>query len=339
MVMLSVSPTLSVCSECSPAPSRMCGGVERAVCVRCRRLFLLPVTMLIPSREHGAPLEFPTVAMPIVKTGARRQIAAVLFSLLLNASILLCLALLYFQIAPSDFSPLNATFSKDGADVFSVDAIVEPGGAQQSKTPADSFMASVSVQTVSSLGGNDGLPAGVLGMGSGEGSGSGSGVGMFDGIETASTIAYVVDASGSMEGDRMKRVLRQLENSITALHDDQKFFVVFFNERTYPMMWPRSEIRLIHAHQENKTRVVKWAKMVAPEEATMPQRALGMALKLKPAVIFLLTDGDIPSTCIRMVRLSGSGSCIHTICVGDEGDTGVLKKIASISGGHLRMAP
>jgi len=183
------------------------------------------------------------------------------------------------------------------------------------------------------------LPDGVRALAGGHGKGGGGvGSGIFGGVRDGKSFAYVVDASGSMSGNRMTRVLEELRDSVNSLEETHRFFVVFFNKHTYAMMWPKIEKRLITADRRNKDRVLGWAFTVQPQEETEPQRALRMALDLKPDIVFFLTDGDIPEETLRIVKKYRSrGTSVHTICVGEDAVVPVMQKIAEVGQGAFLM--
>lgn len=177
---------------------------------------------------------------------------------------------------------------------------------------------------------------------SGNEGGGQRGGGLFSGTETAESVAYVVDASGSMTGRRMDHVLSELHRSVSDLRDDQTFFLVFFSSKTFPMMWPRSERRLVRATQYNKRRVLDWARQVVPDQITRPQSALRMALKLKPQLLFFLTDGEIPVSTTEIAQQHRSRvTRIHSIeirdNVGVEESNPLLAELAEIGGGTYRI--
>ena len=132
-----------------------------------------------------------------------------------------------------------------------------------------------------------------------------------------------------MAGPRMRLVLQEMVRSINALSKHQQFFVIFFSDRTFPMMWPSSQIELIDATVANRQRIVDWALNVHPDGDTKPQASLMTALKLAPDVLYFLTDGEIPRESMRIVeRLRKDNTVVNTICVGDARSGQLMKQIA-----------
>lgn len=336
----SLTPILSVCSNCSPAATVVDGGNEPARCLKCGCTFFLPRTSIIPPCDAAtASLELAEIESVRSTDGKWQAIFATLSSLLLNGVALFVLAIFCFEFETAESFKIDALFTEGAEAPFAVLPELNAGG-NDSETKNRDLAAEVAVISDGDSGASKGealLPEAIGGMGPGNGS-SGFGIGMFDGIEAANTFAYVVDASGSMEGERMQRVKGELQKSILSLQEHQRFFVVFFNKRTFPMMWPRSELQLVSAHELNTTRVLKWANSIQPEESTLSQTALRMALRLQPDILFFLTDGDVPRDSVRTAKLHCGKTRIHTICVGDDVDTKPLQEIANVSGGQLRIA-
>ena len=103
------------------------------------------------------------------------------------------------------------------------------------------------------------------------------------------------------------------------------------------MMWPDIEVQLVRADLRNQTRVLDWAFLVQPSEATEPQRALKMALDLRPDLVYFLTDGNIPEGTVRVVKnCCRSSTKIHSICVGDDANVDVMQQIAELTNGNFR---
>ena len=59
---------------------------------------------------------------------------------------------------------------------------------------------------------------------------------------------------------------------------------------------------------------------------------------MEPDVIFFLTDGEIPEETPDVVRRANRrGTVIHTTAFENEGDEGILRKIAEENGGTFRI--
>ena len=338
-------PSLSVCSECaSPNAANTFVSDALAECIQCGRRFLLPQTSSLAEEStlsgmtDGEPLETPALH----RNAVVRFMVSILVSLIVNGGLLTVLGLLYFHVAGYQGYLLNGTIQGSPQNDMSIFPIVELGGAEaeQGRSQPALEIARVIPTRVGELPASDGLfPRGVAALAGDRGTGSGgAGTGLFGGVRQGESFAYVVDASGSMSGDRMKLVLEELRTSVNSLAEHHRFFVVFFNKHTYAMMWPKIEKQLVTASQRNKDRVLGWAFGVQPQEVTEPQRALRMALDLKPDIVFFLTDGDIPEESLRLVRkYRRDRTSVHTICVGEDAAIPVMQKIAEVGQGAFLM--
>lgn len=186
-------------------------------------------------------------------------------------------------------------------------------------------------------------PPASSGTGSGATSGSGTsgeGGASFFGCRTqAESIAFVLDASGSMNGPRFVRALTELDRSLRELQPEQTFYIVFFTDQTFPLFWPNSQFQLLQATQRNVTQARAWLRMCRTDGGTKPMRALNLALRLKPDVVYFLSDGDIPPKTRDVARNVNHGSIIHTIALGADDGAEVMHQIADDNQGTYRFVP
>jgi hypothetical protein len=148
---------------------------------------------------------------------------------------------------------------------------------------------------------------------------------------------YVVDCSGSMaDGGRLARAKQELRRSIASLRFPQRYLVIFYNDRPWPMPGgiPRS------ADPREWSQTFAWLGRIAPEGDTEPRGALTMALGLRPDAVFLLSDGAFPAGAAEAIaRKNARKVPIHCIDLagGAAGDD--LKRIARDSGGQYASRP
>ena len=138
------------------------------------------------------------------------------------------------------------------------------------------------------------------GVGLGRGQGQGIGVGRGDGksffglASEGKSFVYVLDCSLSMNHPhdseaktRFRKMKMELANSLKHLKPEQEFFIVFFNHEAVPM--PAD--RLVSAAPENQQHFLSWVDQIPAVGDTDPTGALSIALRLRPDVIYFLTDG------------------------------------------------
>lgn len=189
-------------------------------------------------------------------------------------------------------------------------------------------------------GSGDGGSGGGSGGGTGIGQGPGIGAGFFGTKGAGKSFIYVVDMSGSMYGDRFSRAKAELIKSINKLNAEQKFYVFFFNDRTFPLFEPKPAKGMIPANKANKDRASRWIGLRRAESTTNPNYALQQALEMKPEVIFLLTDGELdePEAVRQMIRNHNkSNVVIHTIAFENEEGGLTLESIAKENNGIYRF--
>ncbi len=130
---------------------------------------------------------------------------------------------------------------------------------------------------------------------------------------------YVFDRSGSMGGsgrNALRAVKAELLASLEHLDTVHQFQIVFYNER--PLLFNPSGTpgRLAFANEQNKDRARRFIESITADGGTEHEDALRLAIKMRPDVIFFLTDADEPpltrSQLDRIQRLA-AGITIHAI--------------------------
>jgi von Willebrand factor type A domain len=148
------------------------------------------------------------------------------------------------------------------------------------------------------------IPGSGSGGGGGAGGGSAGGAGraigpgtqFFGAREHAHSFAYVIDCSGSMASHNSLDVAkREMLASINQLPPDAQFAAIFYNFQAIMLTDPLGHRGLMAATVSNKSRVRAQLERIPPFGGTDHMLALREALKLKPEVIFFLTDADMMS--------------------------------------------
>lgn len=164
---------------------------------------------------------------------------------------------------------------------------------------------------------------------------------------------YLVDSSNSMK--KFNEARTELLRSIDSLKPDQRFYVVFYDENPKFMRVTNPsqvEPASVYATPENKQAFRRWAMTIQQERGKSPPDVLKFAFKLRPDVIFLLSDGEFSAqteTVIRENNLqenlfgdSGPISIIHTIRYPGVSSTEgrqaevQMRRIAAENGGQYR---
>lgn len=146
---------------------------------------------------------------------------------------------------------------------------------------------------------SDALPSdvGTLMAGAGGGEPAGGGrrgrTSFFGMLVEGRRIMFLVDNSGSMTSGRIETTFLELMASVESMEPDQQFFVAFYSDRVYPMFHPEPVEQLLPATDENKQRLRQWLGTVELCTGGKLVNAIELAIKLRPQVVYLLSDGDI----------------------------------------------
>ncbi len=179
--------------------------------------------------------------------------------------------------------------------------------------------------------------------GTGSGAGEGDGEGFF-GIKTdGASFVFVVDGSRSMNHPhpgpaktRFKRLKLEIIKSVGKMRKEQNFFIIFFNDQAYPM--PARSLQPATAASQKK--YLYWMSELRADGQTDPEAALSLALRLKPEVIYFLTDGEFEFRVQRrLLQLKQEQTQIHTYVFGETKGEDVMQTIAAQNGGKYVFIP
>jgi hypothetical protein len=161
----------------------------------------------------------------------------------------------------------------------------------------------------------------------------------FDSETKAVSVGFVVDCSSSMAGSKFQAVCAELAKSISNLSPGQSFHVVFFNDAFFPMSGGSATPRLVPASLQNKQDILRFLQTAQASGGTNPEPALQFVSRLRPDVVYLLTDGEFhplqPQTYngFRQARIK-----VHTIGFEAGQPIPILQEIAALTGGSYRTA-
>ena len=180
------------------------------------------------------------------------------------------------------------------------------------------------------------------GRGFSNGAGNGSG-GAFFGMKVAGqSVVYVVDCSSSMNvrhtmaATRFHRLKLELLNSVASMKPNQSFYIIFFNDQPIPM--PARSMQ--PARPELQRQYLEWMARMRANGMTNPLSSMRMALRLRPDVIYFLTDGNFNfKTAVALSRIRQPRSVIHTITFGEREAEPLMKSIAMANRGTYRFIP
>lgn len=171
----------------------------------------------------------------------------------------------------------------------------------------------------------DASPAagGPHGRGNGKGGGLNVGgegrTGVFGTEGKGYKFVYVFDRSASMGGsgrNALAAAKTELLASLDNLEKTHQFQIIFYNEQVFKFNPSGDPDRLIFATDQNKALARKFVASITPDDGTDHEKALSAAIKLRPDVIFFLTDADEPKIWpAQLARLHRMAAGITINCI------------------------
>lgn len=158
---------------------------------------------------------------------------------------------------------------------------------------------------------------------------------------TGTRFVYVFDRSISMAGPPLRVAKQQLIASLESLDSVHQFQIVFFNHE--PQAWDLTggQNRIAFASDTNKRLAEKFIRNVSATGGTFRRTALQLALRIRPDVIFFLTDTDDPMAADDLADAIGRARrdtiSINTIEYGNgesSADGNFLVQLARETGGN-----
>lgn len=180
-------------------------------------------------------------------------------------------------------------------------------------------------------------------IGSGEGlgmGGSGGGGSSFFGVEAqGNRFAYIVDVSGSMEGEKLDRLKDELSRSIDGLMETSEFLIVQYADA--------DDVRVIgevadwqRATPSSKRSIKAHIGLLTTLGTTNPGPAFELLDKKRPRpdAVYFLTDGDFDGNpdevAEAIIRLTIPWRApVHTLCFDSESSQQRMRRIAKATRG------
>ena len=230
---------------------------------------------------------------------------------------------------------------------------VDPAYAMSSASPNISFQSSPVISFINRRQANSDVVAQAAQAAETEGSEGGaktsaqklkSRASFFGAQAEGNRFVFVIDSSGSMRGPRWEALCKELIRALQSLSPDQDFFVISFDSMAHPMFGnapPKG--KFLKAVKKNVDQVQNWLRSIKHGKRTFPASAVGIAMKLEPDAIFLLSDGEISDSTVEDLRVwnrkqDNEGNVvalipIHTVLLHSQIGYATLEVIASENGG------
>ncbi|MFP4145757.1 MAG: VWA domain-containing protein, partial [Phycisphaeraceae bacterium] len=157
--------------------------------------------------------------------------------------------------------------------------------------------------------------------------------GMFQARKDRGDFVYVVDRSGSMQGDAFAKARTELIRTIGRLKPESSFYVIFYSDE--PLAMPRPG--RVPAIMAQKADAASWISTMTAGGGTRPLPAMKRAMQLRPDTIFLLSDGEFSDDVADEIRrMNRHKAEIFTIGFDTKANIDVLKQIARENRGEYR---
>jgi hypothetical protein len=219
------------------------------------------------------------------------------------------------------------------------------GEAELADVAADGLLAAADSSTLGALFGDD--TNGLSDVGPEDAAAS---VSFFGTKSQARRVVFVIDNTGSMRHGEFETVVAELLKAVNAMDPGQQFYVFFYSDQVYPLFFPQTQATCIRATPENKQLLEQWLDSVELCTGGVWElvQALEAAYKLKPDVIYLLSDGnrwdavraDYKIAAVERLKTERNplGIPIHTLGMGCKGevDRQNLERVAEANYGIFR---
>ena len=158
-----------------------------------------------------------------------------------------------------------------------------------------------------------------------------------------SKFLYVFDRSGSMSGyggRPLRSAQAELIASLNDLESTHQFQIIFYNEEPHVFRPDGRTPRLVFGDDQGKSLAQRFVQGIVAAGGTRHLEPLAMALRMRPDVIFFLTDAEEPRLSadeLRQLRNLNKGTQIHAIEFGfgpTSGEDNFLKRLARQNGGQ-----
>ncbi len=296
----------------------------------------------------------------------RRSTASFAISFIVHFALILCFALVFFQISGNETISLNVL----PPDETDAELSFQTPAVQYETSAADTTVLETVPRETAELKINDldellgeadfeeesFMLAGRLLTGDGESALEVEPSSGFFGIEpVGDRIVYVIDMSVSMRyrsyhGRRYDQAVAEVLKSIDQLKPEQKFYVYLFCFQKFEMNIGQYRGQFCAPTATNKNRLRRWLHSVDLGSGTDPRESLVSALRREPTCVFLLSDGEFNGrqfnngqfgtrhSAVELAKENNKTGCpIHTIGLEDLANQRDLTLIAEQSGGKYKF--
>jgi len=169
--------------------------------------------------------------------------------------------------------------------------------------------------------------------GSGGGGIGKNGASFFGIIDSGYKFVYIVDRSGSMNGERLSAAKRELLRSVRELNANCEFEIFFYNNSSVSL----NGEELVSGTKKTLRNARRWIQQIQASGGTSPITTVKNAIDLNPDCIWILSDGEFSeSIADEIIKLNKKNIRIHTIAFMNDSGVEQLRRIATSSRGKFR---
>ena len=151
-------------------------------------------------------------------------------------------------------------------------------------------------------------------------------------------VAFVLDTSGSMKGDKLEQARRALSFCVTSLNDADRFTIVSFSDEARPL-----SVEMLSSNSDNRAKAKAFIDDLKAAGGTDINIALSATLNMqedskRPFIVVFLTDGlptigetDINKIIRTVEDKSRSSARVFCFGVGDDVNTKLLDQLAQVT--------
>jgi hypothetical protein len=157
-----------------------------------------------------------------------------------------------------------------------------------------------------------------------------------------SVFSYTSEGATVFSVTPLEAAKAELLRSLKDLDGRHRFHIIFYNHEPWIFDPGRSPKKMIQATRVNKRRASAFVSTVYGQGNTNHLKPLEIAIKMKPDVIFLLTDGEAkddptPYQLQQLARLNSAGARINVVqfCFTSRKDSSLVKLAEESGGRHL----
>lgn len=153
--------------------------------------------------------------------------------------------------------------------------------------------------------------------------------------KTTRRVCFLMDASGSMDGQRINQAKMAFVACLTALEDTDEFGLLAFGSTV-----ERFKTGMLRATDENRRASAAWLRDLRSLGGTEMEAAIDAAIQVIGAEegdIFLLTDGEVYQTSSIIEKCASRGIRIHVLGIGASAEDRFLESLARKTGGVSEM--